>query len=130
MVMVNCRIHGLVRGHKNGKKAARCSLCNTKRNLDAHKDVKTQAVAHLGGKCINCGYDKCQNALEFHHVYPEHKEFSLRDKSSKTFKAILPELKKCVLLCANCHRELHAGLHTIHMGEVTVSCGTGVDGCI
>ena len=126
MLTVNCHIHGIVKAHKNGKKTPRCSVCNTERGLKAHKIVKQEAVDYLGGKCLLCNYDKCQEALDFHHVYPEQKEFAIRDKSSKTFKTILPEIQKCVLLCANCHRELHAGLHTIHMGSVEVSCGVEI----
>lgn len=69
------------------------------------KNVKAYAVDIMGGRCKNCGYSKCQKALEFHHIDPSFKE-SLRFNNSG-FSKIVDELKKCVLLCANCHREAH-----------------------
>jgi len=71
--------------------------------------LKEQAVAYLGGKCRICDYDKCLAALEFHHRDPREKDFVISNKMS--WAAIEPELDKCVLLCATCHRETHAGLH-------------------
>jgi 5-methylcytosine-specific restriction endonuclease McrA len=64
-------------------------------------------VEYLGGCCSACGYDKCLNALEFHHINPDEKEFSISKSSSLTLDAIKSELDKCVLLCSNCHREVH-----------------------
>ncbi len=71
--------------------------------------LKEQAVAHLGGKCQICDYGKSLAALEFHHRDPKQKDFEISSKES--WAAILPELQKVVLLCSNCHREVHAGLH-------------------
>lgn len=107
-----------------------CKLCEGSRIKSRRSEVIN--LAFKNASCILCGYDRCSNAIEFHHVYPETKKHNPGDMLKKNFNEsrILDELKKCVPLCANCHRELHAGLHTIHMGEVTVSCGTGVDGCI
>lgn len=73
---------------------------------------------HMGGKCEICGYDKCLVALEAHHVDPSTKDFSISDVAS--LDRIERELEKCVLLCANCHREVHDGLHPgylVHEGE-------------
>lgn len=71
--------------------------------------LKEQAVAYLGGSCKICGYDKCVSALDFHHRDPRQKDFVISGKMS--WAVIEPELDKCVLLCATCHREVHAGLH-------------------
>lgn len=71
--------------------------------------LKQQSVDYKGGKCNICGYSRCIKALEFHHLDPSEKDFSL-SVVSKSFESIKPELDKCVLLCANCHREVHAGL--------------------
>lgn len=82
------------------------------RNFEAagkRADLKERAVAHLGGRCTVCGYDKCPSAFDFHHIDPDEKDFVISSKTS--WEAIEPELKKCVLLCANCHREVHAGWH-------------------
>ena len=61
-----------------------------------------------GGKCIRCGYDKCISALEFHHINPSEKDFGIGQYgSSKSFEKMKQEVDKCILLCCNCHRELH-----------------------
>lgn len=63
----------------------------------------------MGGGCQNCGYNRCIAALEFHHRDPEDKLFLLdiRSLSNRTFDKCIAEVKKCDLLCANCHRERH-----------------------
>lgn len=59
--------------------------------------------------CSICGYNKCSAALDFHHTYPENKEANIARlcKDSLSIETILIEIEKCVILCANCHRELH-----------------------
>jgi hypothetical protein len=70
--------------------------------------LKKQAVEYKGNKCSNCNYDKCVDALEFHHVDQSQKDFNIGHlKFYKWCKRITDELDKCVLLCANCHREKH-----------------------
>ena len=62
-----------------------------------------------GGKCEICGYNKNIAALEFHHLDPAKKNFQLdsRHISNRTWKSILDEAENCILVCSNCHRELH-----------------------
>lgn len=74
--------------------------------------TKERMVNSLGGKCANCGYNKCNDALDFHHLDPNTKEFNFGFALTKpkSWNVLVKELKKCVLLCSNCHRELHAGL--------------------
>lgn len=82
------------------------------RNFEAatkRLELKEQAVAYLGGRCVICGYDKCPAAFDFHHLDPDEKDFEVSSKT--TWEAVAPELRKCVLLCSNCHREVHAGWH-------------------
>ena len=75
------------------------------------KKVRTLAVADKGGKCEQCGYDRCIDALEFHHRDPALKDFSISSKGyTRSWEKVVKELDKCVMLCANCHRELHAKL--------------------
>lgn len=64
------------------------------------------AKEYAGAKCSLCGYDKCQAALEFHHLDPNEKDFNI-SHSNKSFESMKPELDKCILVCANCHREIH-----------------------
>jgi hypothetical protein len=75
------------------------------------KKVKEMAVALFGGVCMICGYSRCTEAMDFHHIDPANKKFA-PSKNGETFAwcKIVIELGKCALLCANCHRELHAGL--------------------
>lgn len=72
--------------------------------------LKERAVYVMGDKCAICGYDKCQTALEFHHLNPEEKDFSFSTNTNKAWSTVRNELKKCILVCANCHREIHSGL--------------------
>ncbi len=69
---------------------------------------KLKYIEYKGGKCENCGYDKCPAVLEFHHLDPSKKDFSITShKSPKVWELVKPELDKCILFCANCHREEH-----------------------
>ena len=65
----------------------------------------------LGGKCEKCGYNKCLNALHFHHRDATMKLFEITPaiwgKSKVGDEQIIEEVKKCMLLCANCHAEIH-----------------------
>ena len=75
------------------------------------KGIRWKAIAHKGGRCQICGYDRCAEALEFHHLNSSRKDFGISSKGyTRSWSKVLEELEKCVLLCANCHRELHAGL--------------------
>ena len=72
--------------------------------------LKQKAVDYLGGHCTICSYNKTNSALEFHHIDDFEKDFNISSKMS-SWKRIEKELKKCVLLCANCHREVHDGFY-------------------
>jgi hypothetical protein len=74
------------------------------------RTLREQAVAYKGGRCLICGYDRCASAFDFHHVTPWEKDFAISARMT-SFRAIRRELDKCVLLCANCHREVHDGMH-------------------
>ena len=72
--------------------------------------IKHQLLLYKGGKCERCGYDKCEGALQFHHVNPQEKDFTIGQiKLGKdyTMEDLYKEVDKCVLLCANCHAEEH-----------------------
>ncbi len=58
-----------------------------------------------------CDYDRCPGALDFHHRDPKQKEFGLSDRGlTRSWEKTKNEIEKCVLICANCHREVHAGI--------------------
>ena len=74
------------------------------------KAIKHQLILEKGGKCEICGYNKCEAALNFHHINPDEKEFDLSMKSKNkkiNIDECRKEAEKCQLLCANCHMELH-----------------------
>jgi len=59
--------------------------------------------------CIRCGENEpC--CLDFHHKDPNEKEFTIAGGINKKPEVMLKELDKCVVLCANCHRKLHANV--------------------
>ena len=84
---------------------------------------KQKAIEYKGGKCICCGYSRCQAALDFHHLDPSQKEGY---KSGAivphwTFERNKAELDKCVLVCVRCHREIHAGVRILEASLYTSS---------
>ena len=52
-------------------------------------------------------YDKCQEALQFHHIDPETKSFGIGNFGTKRLPALIVEAEKCILVCSNCHAEIH-----------------------
>ena len=88
-----------------------CSPCKNKRSKERMRAIKDRAASLLGGCCSNCGYDQCQSALQFHHVFgDEKKEMISRMMSQKTSASdFAKEIDKCCLLCSNCHDAYHGG---------------------
>ncbi|MDP2924154.1 MAG: hypothetical protein Q8O30_10625 [Candidatus Omnitrophota bacterium] len=77
------------------------------------KKIRTMAVECKGGKCEKCGYDKCIDALEFHHRDHNAKDFSISKKGyTRSWQRVKEEIDKCMLVCANCHREIHTQLQS------------------
>ncbi|MCG2713101.1 MAG: hypothetical protein L6416_12375 [Candidatus Omnitrophica bacterium] len=71
--------------------------------------VRQMSIEYKGSKCHSCGYEKCIDALEFHHTDSSKKDFGISSKGyTRSWEKVKEELEKCMLLCANCHRELHA----------------------
>lgn len=87
-----------------------CKICMNRAVADRRLLLIKKARESRGGKCEVCGYDKCQQALEFHHTDPSGKEFPLTDGRSRSWERMKKEVDKCILLCANCHREYHYGI--------------------
>lgn len=85
----------------------RCKKCDVERVNQARKELKIKAVEYKGGKCEICGYSKSMSALEFHHTDPSIKEKNIARYSTRQWEKVVDELDKCILVCANCHREIH-----------------------
>ncbi len=87
------------------KNRNRCGSCNTKiRRFRS----KAAAIKHLGGKCSKCGWVGNQAAFQFHHTGNLKKDFNIGNVANKSWDKIKIELKKCILLCANCHMITHS----------------------
>lgn len=71
---------------------------------------KEKLVNLMGGSCSICKYSKCIKALEFHHTDSSKKDFTISQMKKLNWKKIFKEAQKCVLVCANCHREIHDGV--------------------
>ncbi len=103
-----------------GRQRSFCSVkCKAQSVNNRHKNYVAQQTRGLerkrklikiaGGQCCDCGYKRNIAALEFHHIKPEEKSFGidLRKCSNLQWDKLAEEVKKCVLICANCHRERH-----------------------
>jgi len=97
------------RKDRRGATTKMCASCKASR---FRQNIKLRAIEALGGKCQGCGYDKCVQALHFHHLDPSKKGFAL-SSANRGWGVIKKEIDKCVLVCANCHAEIHAGIRVI-----------------
>lgn len=79
------------------------------------ENTKNRIIEAFGGSCGVCNYNKCSEALDLHHINPQEKEYGIGQIRAHiiSWKRICEELKKCVMLCANCHRELHNDIITL-----------------
>jgi hypothetical protein len=97
---------------RNGKKiingATYCKYCQSAESSMRKYNFTQQCVDYKGGECEICGYNESIGALEFHHKDRSKKDFEIGKLTSKTFSDIVKkELDKCMLLCKNCHGEIH-----------------------
>lgn len=89
-----------------------CCDCENANTLTRQHTQKQKCIDYKGGKCVICGYNKLIAVLQFHHIRPENKLFTIGNYHLHKFdEKIINELNKCILLCANCHLEVHQGLH-------------------
>jgi len=95
-----------------------CKPCVTAQTVERQRALKVAAVQYAGGKCTLCDYQRCIAALEFHHLDPSQKDPNLSRINSRTLEKIKDEINKCILVCANCHREIHAGIASVVSARV------------
>jgi hypothetical protein len=109
-----CQI--LLTGNQRNYCSVKCRIKTTNSKHQAYTcqqtrglERKKQLIEIAGGGCCDCGYKKNISALEFHHLNPKEKTFGidLRKCSCAKWERLVEEVKKCVLICANCHRERH-----------------------
>ncbi len=100
-----------VRKDRYGKMVVRhdskCMSCRARVARERRNAMKQRCVDYLGGACVDCGYNRCLAAMDFHHVEPEHKDFEIGRYKQREWSKLKIELDKCVLVCRNCHAERH-----------------------
>jgi len=104
-----CKHHGQAKYVlEPSRNAYRCTKCRSDAVQRRRDKLKIMAIEYMGGKCCKCGYDKCVAALEFHHMDESQKEFGIAYKGyTRSWEKVRVELDKCMLVCSNCHREIH-----------------------
>ena len=109
-----CRHHGWTTWVRSAPGRYRCKRCRIEAVSARRRRVKEILVREAGGACRLCGYSRYAGALQFHHVDPTEKAFALSSRGlARSLAKARVEVMKCVLLCANCHAEVEAGVATI-----------------
>jgi transposase-like protein len=109
-----CRRHGWAPFVLTSSGHYRCKRCRVEAVSARRRRVKAILVQEAGGRCALCGYENYVGALQFHHVDPATKRFTLAGGGlARSLASARLEAAKCVLLCANCHAEVEAGVATI-----------------
>ena len=93
--------------HKDGTLRYRCKKCDNSETIKRFREYKRQAVEYKGGRCVMCGYNACLGSLDFHHTDPDSKDPNWTRIRTWRFDKIKEELDKCILVCRNCHGEIH-----------------------
>lgn len=86
-----------------------CAECRAEQNTRVRLEKRQFIDAHkLALGCFRCGYARVPSALHMHHTAPSVKEMTVAEAASRGWVHIRRELAACVVVCANCHAELHA----------------------
>jgi DNA-directed RNA polymerase subunit RPC12/RpoP len=113
-VVRTCTTHGPTKFARDANGTYRCTRCSSEAVARRRRRVKEILVAEAGARCALCGYDRCSRALGFHHVDPQTKRFGLAEGGvARSLGEARAEVEKCVLLCANCHAEVEAGITAV-----------------
>jgi transposase-like protein len=111
---MECARHGTTEFWLEARGVYRCLRCRSEAVSQRRRRLKEILVTDAGGRCVLCGYDRYVGALQFHHVDGQLKEFGLADRGlTRSLEAVRAEAAKCVLLCANCHSEVEAGIVSV-----------------
>ncbi len=98
-----------IKRYKNKSDKLREDNRNSRNVIEWRRRVKIKLVEYKGNNCEICGYNKCITSLEFHHLNPEEKDFTISGKTN-SFEKLKSEVDKCILVCRNCHGEIHFNL--------------------
>ena len=113
-MILDCPHHGATEFQLRADGGYRCLKCRSDAVSRRRRKVKQTLVEEAGGACQLCGYARCIAALEFHHREPREKSFALSHRGvARSLAKARAEAAKCILLCANCHAEVEAGMHSL-----------------
>ena len=113
-LMLHCARHGVSPFRLRSTGGYRCARCSAEAVTRRRRRVKRALVDEAGGECRVCGYRRCIAALEFHHLMPGDKRFTMSARGvARSMAKARAEASKCALLCANCHAEVEAGMITL-----------------
>jgi transposase len=111
---LKCPRHGEAEHVREPRGYFRCRRCRQEAVVRRRRKVKEIVVAEAGGRCRLCGYARCLAALEFHHVDPAEKQFGVAQYgAARSIERVRAEVRKCVLLCSNCHAEVETGFSSV-----------------
>lgn len=105
-----CRHHGLTEHRLDERGHPRCRRCRAEAVVRRRARIRDVILREAGNACAICGYDRHPGALQFHHLDPATKSFTIRNGDTRSLERMRRESAKCVLLCANCHAEVEAGV--------------------
>jgi len=109
-LLTDCPRHGNTSHVRDARGYFRCRRCRQEAVVRRRRKVKEILVADAGGRCLLCGYDRYFGALVFHHVDPDTKAFGVAEGGmARSLERLRAEVRKCVLLCSNCHAEVENG---------------------
>ena len=84
-----------------------CKKCANAKSVLKEQLTKKALIEYKGGKCVRCSNTFDFRVYDFHHTNPQEKDFTLREHKSLSLSKQMKEVDKCILLCANCHHEIH-----------------------
>lgn len=97
-------------GKRNEEITSYCKKCNTHYHTQRMRDTKIKMINYKGGSCKKCNLslnDSNYYVFDFHHLNPFDKDPNFSKIKFRSWKFIISELDKCILVCANCHRTIH-----------------------
>ncbi len=111
---LRCAVHGRTTFFQRPDGGFRCLRCSIEAVSERRRAVKRQLVEDAGGCCRICGFNEHQSPLQFHHRDPSTKAFQLSQRGiTRGIARMRTEARKCVLLCANCHALVEAGVKEV-----------------
>lgn len=124
--MLRCPEHGIGPHVRGSDGYLRCRRCRAAAVARRRARVRATLIAEAGGRCMICGYDGHPAALQFHHLNRATKLFTVCDGGTRSMARMREEAGKCVLLCANCHAQVEAGVADVPVRSTADGAPSGI----